>query len=331
MKSVARSYVWWPGIDKELELITKKCQVCLENRDNPPQVKSISWPVPKGPGERIHIDFLGPWNNMMFLVIIDAFSKFIYVKRMVNINSSSTISILREYFSQWGIPKKIVSDNGTSLCSVEMETFLKMNGIMHIRSAPFHPSSNGAAENLVRTFKNFLKKSQCNKKSIDHDIQRFILAYNSTEHCSTQKSPGELHLGRPLRNALDRLRGFESNCTEEISNQKKIRQFMVGESVLFRNYATGPKWLCGKIVKKLSPVTYSLVKFNNNSVGFKRHVDQIISNLPHSKNDVFLDEDINVNQFLSSKNNEKNTNSTIRSSMTCTRPRRETKIPTRYL
>jgi len=70
---------------------------------------------------------------------------------MLNITSSSTVMVLREYFATWGIPAKLVSDNGLSLCSVEFETFLKNNGVFHIKTALYNPLSNGAAENLVRT------------------------------------------------------------------------------------------------------------------------------------------------------------------------------------
>lgn len=115
MKSLARSYVWWPTIDKDLDNVTKHCITCRENRDNPPQIKSTAWPVPRGPGERVHIDFLGPYNNIMFLVAIDAYSKFVFIRKMSNITTLSTIYVLREYFSNWGIPRKLVSDNGPSL------------------------------------------------------------------------------------------------------------------------------------------------------------------------------------------------------------------------
>jgi len=56
------------------------------------------------------------------------------------------------------------------LCSSEFETFLKANGVFYIKTAPYCPSSNGAAENLVRTFQNYLKKVMGNIKAIGSDI-----------------------------------------------------------------------------------------------------------------------------------------------------------------
>lgn len=161
-KSIARGFLWWPGLDSDIEGMTKTCESCIEHGGNPSQSPLNCWPAPKGPGKRVHIDFFGPWNNMMFVVILDAYSKWLFVKKMNDITSSTTIQILREYFSNWGIPEKLVSDNGSSFCSEEMESFLLKNGIVHIKTAPYHPSSNGAAENVVKTTKNFLKRSETN-------------------------------------------------------------------------------------------------------------------------------------------------------------------------
>lgn len=107
----------------------------------------------------MHLDFLGPINGKMFVVIIDAHSKWVHVRFMNNITSEGTIKILREYFSLWGIPAKLVTDNGPSLVSEVMEEFLAKNGVFHVKTPPNTPASIGAAENLVRTFKNVIKKS----------------------------------------------------------------------------------------------------------------------------------------------------------------------------
>ncbi|CAI6342770.1 unnamed protein product [Macrosiphum euphorbiae] len=122
-------------------------------------------------------------------------------------NLKTERKILKEYFSLWGIPEKLVTDNGSSLCSTEMSEFLSKNGVFHIRTPPYNPSSNGAAENTVKTFKQFLKK--CAKNTdMDTNICNFVLTYNSTKHCATGVSPAELHLGRPLNTSLDRLVPF---------------------------------------------------------------------------------------------------------------------------
>lgn len=75
LKSVARSYIWWPGIDYDIQNITKSCVACLVHSNNPPKSVLHSWPWPERPSQRVNLDFLGPVDGKIFMVIINAFSK----------------------------------------------------------------------------------------------------------------------------------------------------------------------------------------------------------------------------------------------------------------
>ena len=67
--------------------------------------------------------------------------------------SEITIEHLRRTFSTHGIPDTIVSDNSICFTSNEFIHFCKMNGLKHITSAPYHPSTNGMAERAIQTVK----------------------------------------------------------------------------------------------------------------------------------------------------------------------------------
>ncbi|XP_014217296.1 uncharacterized protein LOC106645854, partial [Copidosoma floridanum] len=54
---------------------------------------------------------------------------------------------------RFGLPDHIVSDNGPQFRSLEFREFLKRNGVKQSFSPPYHPATNGAAENFVKTFK----------------------------------------------------------------------------------------------------------------------------------------------------------------------------------
>lgn len=123
--------VWWLGIDQEIESITKKCRECLLHSDYPPKSVLYQWPCLEGPSQILLIDFLGLLKGSMFIIIIDAYSKWIFVKRMTlkDITSSSTIKVLKEYFPCRGIQAKIVS--GPSLCSNELDILEKKWSLSH--------------------------------------------------------------------------------------------------------------------------------------------------------------------------------------------------------
>lgn len=97
----------------------------------------------------------------MFLVLVDAHSKWMDVILMSDITSAHTIEKLKVIFSTHGLPHKIVTDNGPSFTSHKFKEFMSRNGIVHVTSALYHPdpSTNGVAEWAVQSFKQGLKRT----------------------------------------------------------------------------------------------------------------------------------------------------------------------------
>ncbi|XP_038064022.1 uncharacterized protein K02A2.6-like [Patiria miniata] len=167
MKSLSRGFAWWPGIDHDIEQLAKECSGCQKTQRNPTLAPLHTWEWPAKPWQRIHVDYAGPFLGQMFLVVVDAHSKWPEVIQTTTATSSQTIDILRGIFAQHGVPEQLVSDNGPQFKSEEFETFLKRNGVKHITSAPYHPATNGLAEPFVQTFKNGLKSMEGEKGHID--------------------------------------------------------------------------------------------------------------------------------------------------------------------
>ena len=136
MKSLARSYVFWPGIDKDIEQLVKQCSGCQKQQNEPEKAFLHPWEWPTSPWERVHVDFLGPFMNRMFFVMIDAHSKWPEVFVMKSTTSEKTISVIRSVFARNGLCKQLVSDNGSQFVSSTFAHFMKSNGITHLRSAP---------------------------------------------------------------------------------------------------------------------------------------------------------------------------------------------------
>ena len=79
---------------------------------------------------------------------------------------SQTVVILRKMFASYGVPEQLFSDNGPHFASMEFAEVWKVNGIKHIRTAAYHPSSNGLAERFTQTFKLNMRKAERDRISI---------------------------------------------------------------------------------------------------------------------------------------------------------------------
>ena len=130
----------------------------------------------------------------MFLITVEAYSKWIDAQVVNAATSFNTVEHLRTLFATHGISSVIVSDNGSPFTSSEFAEFTKMNGICHVKVSTYHPSSNGMAERAVRTFKEGMKKFG-NSQSIQCCVARVLFQYRITPHTTTGVSPAELRWG----------------------------------------------------------------------------------------------------------------------------------------
>lgn len=279
-KSIARSYVWWAGLDEAVESMCRACEVCAQTAEAPPRQALQPWNWPSRPWTRLHVDFLGPLAGRKYLIMIDSYSKWIEICTMEKTTATYVITKMREIWSRFGLPKQVVSDNGPPFSSEEFNNFLCNNGIEHIYSAPYHPSSNGAAENAVKTCKRVIKKALAQGIDTDLALQRFLLIYRTIEHSTTGESPSKLLQGRTLRTRLDRLKpAREERVIAKQQRQQQAaggasRSFQAGDAVWYRVYNNNvSKWLKGEVLERLGQSDYNIKTLEG--TGIHRHVDQL--------------------------------------------------------
>ena len=109
MKQLSRAHVWWPNLDRDIDLKVRSCTTCWEKRPNPVKSSLHPWEFSKGPWQRIHADFAGPVKGFYYLVVIDSYSKWIEIEKMKEITSSRTITVMKKLFACWGIPLQLVT------------------------------------------------------------------------------------------------------------------------------------------------------------------------------------------------------------------------------
>ena len=311
MKSKARSYIWWPGVDQNIKEVVRSCLACQKVRNTPPAAPLHPWLWPTKPWRRIHVDFAGPFLKRMFLLVTDAHSKWPEILEMPSTTSTRTIYELRRLFAAYGLPEQVVTYNGPQFVSQDFANFMKLNGIKHIKTSPYHPASNGAVEKLVQTFKKAMMSKLQKGVTISQMLSSFLLSYRTTPHSTTNVTPAELFINRNIRTRLDLIQpNIESTVTKAQGMQKaqhdtkaKETRYMIGENVMAKNYRNGPKWVPGVIVEQLGTLTF-LVQLDN-GMFWKRHVDQLRGRDQSSNNNAQPEAEA---AYASTDSNDENTN-----------------------
>lgn len=272
--SVARAYVWWPNMVRDVKTATAACTACISVRHDPPK-SYTPWPTPTEPWERVHLDYAGPVEGQVFLILVDAFTKWSVIWPVKTQTANELIRCFREAIAAYGVPKLVVSDNGRAFTSVAFTAFLERNGIKFLTSSPFHPESNGQAEREVQTFKEQFRRHQ---GDVETRVARSLFAMRTRVHATTGVSPAELMFGRKLRTPLDCMAPSHRLQLQETDEPHNTRKFTPGDLVHYRRYKSLKKksFVPGVIVEKCGRKLFQ-VKDESDGEIHKRHVNQIIS------------------------------------------------------
>ena len=141
------------GLPEEIDELVKSCKSCQAVKSSPAACTPLhpwtwpskSWTWPSKSWQCIHIDFGGLFLGSMFLIVVDAHSKWSEMYPMSTTTAEKTIEVLRHIFVSYGLPLHVVTDNGPQFTAEEFAMFLRNNGVKHICTIPYHLASNGLA------------------------------------------------------------------------------------------------------------------------------------------------------------------------------------------
>ena len=180
----------------------------------------------EGPWVDIAIDLLEIPGGNHFLVVIDYFSRWPEVisvpktdahniiKSMESVfqthglpetDAHNIIKSMESIFQTHGLPESVRSDNGQPFASAEFGKFLSNLGIVHHKGVPYWPQSNGEVERFNGTVLKIIRIAGIEKKNWKSEMCNFLFHYRTTPHSVTGISPGELLMGRKLRNKLPKV------------------------------------------------------------------------------------------------------------------------------
>uniref|UniRef100_A0A6B0V699 Putative tick transposon n=1 Tax=Ixodes ricinus TaxID=34613 RepID=A0A6B0V699_IXORI len=222
------------------------------------------------------VHFMGVY----FLVLVDAYSKWVEVVRVPSPSAEATVAYLRSISAIHGLPDGAVSDNNPAFTGFLYKTFLARNAVRQILVPPYHPASNGAAERVVQTVKEKLKKTQ--PGDFECRIARVLFAYRTTPHSLTGRSPAELLMGRRLKTALNLLQPdlrskvqFRQLQQKVLSDRSARREPVPqpADPVWARNFRPGPRWVPA-VVGRATSTSSTEVRLPDGRV-WERHGDHL--------------------------------------------------------
>ena len=275
MRRLARMHVWWPKIDVDIEARVESCNDCQAFRSSPRRAEVLSWPSTNRPMQRIHIDYAPKFKGKALLIMVDAYSQWVEVgiTGTADMSSERTVEILSEWFSRWGYPEEIVSDNGTPFKSQVFRNFVKEIGARHSFTAPYTPSTNGAAERTVQSVKRGLSKilNSSVSTSLKKAVLQWVFAFRFTPSAVRGSSPAQLFLNREIRSPLSILCPPAQTAIAPPNLTDTPRD--IGKSCRFK-IKPGGQWLPAKITEVLGRRHY-LVEDQSGQI-HKRHRDHLL-------------------------------------------------------
>ena len=196
-----RTEFWWPTMDRDIAAHIKECATCQRAGDKKtlpvPPLQSL--PELSRPSERIHIDLFGPLKveeneTAYVLVVTDAFSKLANLFLLPD-KSAVTVAetLLNKYLMVFGIPDRIVSDQGLEFCNEFQRIIWDGLGINHSVTTPYHPQCNSQAEVFNKTMAWHLKTAllDSEKSSVEWPLYLAPLqfSHNTAVNKATRVTP----------------------------------------------------------------------------------------------------------------------------------------------
>ena len=182
-KSHARDSVYWPHINKDIECLVKTCDLCQEHSCRNNKDLIVPREIPIQAWSMMQTDLFA--LDQSFLLVVDVTSWFPVVRILRNEMTTSVINALKGIYCDFGLPRKIISDNGPCFRSEDFKEFHTKLGVSTDMISSYNHASLGSAEQMVQTVKQIMIKNPQN-------TWLGMLIFKATMIPEVQKSPSEL-------------------------------------------------------------------------------------------------------------------------------------------
>ncbi|XP_068121096.1 uncharacterized protein [Hyperolius riggenbachi] len=201
---------FWPGVFAEIKRYCGSCPECQLTSPAPHfRGPLVPLPIIEVPFHRIAMDLVGPLvksakGHQYILVVLDYATRYPEAIPLRNTSAKTIARELFHMFARTGIPKEILTDQGTPFMSRVMKDLCKLLGIQQLRTSVYHPQTDGLVERFNKTLKSMLKRVvDADGRDWDCLLPYLMFAVREVPQSSTGFSPFELLYGRHPRGLLD--------------------------------------------------------------------------------------------------------------------------------
>ena len=202
----------WTGMDADVKLLLKTCAACQLTKTGNAVARSLkTFTVDTGPWQTIHVDITMLYHGLAedaissAVIVVDRFSRFtVLIPCTHALSAESMFALLDAHlFAYYGLPQRIISDNGPPFSSTYWDTVLEHLGTRRGKTTVYRPETNGLVERMNRTVKDMLRTVSADLKlKGPEDIRKALpwvmWAINATENRTIGMSPFEAStLGPP--------------------------------------------------------------------------------------------------------------------------------------
>jgi hypothetical protein len=261
-----RSKFWFPRLKKTVTKYIKNCLNCIYYKNIHGKKPGKLFPIPKfaRPFHTLHVDHLGPFvkttqQNSYLLVLVDSFTKFVFIAAVKNTKSTVVINELNKIFKIFGNPKRLICDAGSAFTSKLFTEYCNARYIRRHVIATAMARSNGQVERYNFTILEALRSmgADTDNNKWDLHISSIQQGINSTVNKTTAAVPSEVFFGyrirmnndsitddsqentvdvTTLRNSVDKniKKDAERQKASFDAKRKEARQFKVGDLVVLK-------------------------------------------------------------------------------------------------
>ena len=269
-------------------MFTGMCQAATPtNTSEPLQMTEL----PEKKWHEVSVDHVGPFpDGKHVLVIIDDYSRFPIVEVVKSTSTQETIEQLDKYFSIFGIPSVLKTDNGPAFKSHEFAQFAQYLGFKHRKITPLWPRANGEVENFNKTLGKAIKVAAAENKNWKQEMHKFLRNYRATPHCTTKIAPAKALFGENIKTRLPEIvipEDDDVTCENDLKAKQKMKIYadkkskpcMIkeGDAVLIKQ----PK--ANKLTTPFNPKPYKVVSRKGSMITAKQGEHSITRNSSYFK------------------------------------------------